>query len=135
MHPRRLALFSAVLFSSLPLAGQAAPDNPAVSRSDTARIAPDNSETSRRDQICPEPNASQQTNSKSDGNLTAKIRRSILADKSLSTNAHSVEIITRNGLVTLRGPVASEREKRLVQQKASDVVGLRHLTSELEVRL
>jgi osmotically-inducible protein OsmY len=115
MHPRGVALFTAIRFSSLPLAGRAAPDN--------------------RNKICPEPNSSQQTESKSDGNLTAKIRQSIVADKSLSTNAHNVEISTRNGLVTLRGPVASEREKRLVQQRASDVVGLRHLTSELEVRL
>lgn len=39
---------------------------------------------------------------------TAKIRKAITADKTLSTYAHNVKIITLNGTVTLKGPVTSD---------------------------
>jgi hyperosmotically inducible protein len=34
---------------------------------------------------------------------TAKVCKAIMADKKLSTYAHNVKIITRNGHVTLKG--------------------------------
>lgn len=67
--------------------------------------------------------ADQQSNKKSDLAITRKIRRSVIADKSLSTYAHNVKIITRHGMVTLKGPVASEEEKQAVVSKAEAIVG------------
>jgi osmotically-inducible protein OsmY len=55
-------------------------------------------------------------------------------DKSLSTYAHNVKIITQNGQVTLRGPVRSEEEKRAVEAKAAEVAGDNKVTSELDVK-
>jgi hyperosmotically inducible periplasmic protein len=55
--------------------------------------------------------------------LTAKIRKSIMADKSLSTYAHNVKIISQNGVVTLKGPVHSDDEKKAVVAKAVEVAG------------
>jgi osmotically-inducible protein OsmY len=43
--------------------------------------------------------------------VTASIRKAVIADKSLSAAAHNVKIVTRGNTVTLRGPVASSAEK------------------------
>ena len=42
--------------------------------------------------------------------------KSVMDDKSLSTYAHNVKIITQDGKVTLKGPVRSEEEKRRSSQ-------------------
>jgi hyperosmotically inducible periplasmic protein len=84
---------------------------------------PDNTAVNQRDRDAGQPTADQQKNDRSDRELTKEIRRSIMADKSLSTYAHNIKIISRNGTVTLRGPVRSEAEKRAVIAKAVGVVG------------
>ncbi len=55
--------------------------------------------------------------------MTQQIRRSIMADKSLSTYAHNIKIISQNGAVTLKGPVKSDDEKKAVVAKAVAVAG------------
>ena len=55
-------------------------------------------------------------------------------DKSLSTYAHNVKIITQEGQVTLKGPVRSEDEKKAVEQKAADIAGENKVNSELDVK-
>ena len=67
--------------------------------------------------------ADQQSNRKSDSEITRQIRKSVIADKSLSMYAHNVKIITRHGVVTLKGPVKSEDEKQVIANKAEAVVG------------
>jgi len=52
-----------------------------------------------------DPNADQQKMNPADRETTQKIRKAIMDDKTLSTYAHNIKIITRNGKVTLRGPV------------------------------
>ncbi len=46
-----------------------------------------------------------------------------MADKSLSTYAHNVKIITQDGQVTLKGPVHSEEEKTAIASKAAEAAG------------
>jgi hyperosmotically inducible periplasmic protein len=55
-------------------------------------------------------------------------------DKSLSTYAHNVKIISQNGMVTLKGPVRSEEEKAAVESKAAEIAGKDKVTSQLEVK-
>ena len=62
--------------------------------------------------------ADQQKMNAADRNLTAKIRRSVTADKSLSLYAHNVKIISQDGTVTLRGPVRSDDEVKSIVSKA-----------------
>ena len=69
-----------------------------------------------------------------DREITQKIRRSITADKSLSTYAHNVKIITQAGQVTLKGPVRSEDEKKMIASKAADVVGAEKVNNQLNVK-
>ena len=46
-----------------------------------------------------------------------------MADKSLSTYAHNIKIISQNGGVTLKGPVKSDDEKKAIVAKAVAVTG------------
>ncbi len=69
------------------------------------------------------PTADQQKNDSVDRHMAQKIRKAVVADKSLSTDAHNVKIIAQNGMVTLKGVVRSEDEKKTVEQKAVEVAG------------
>jgi hypothetical protein len=54
-------------------------------------------------------------NHSSDVDLTKRIRQSVVADKSLSTYAHNVKIVTLNGSVTLNalcGPMKEDAVER-----------------------
>src|ERR1700757_1213234 len=84
-----------------------------------AASAPDNSATNQAHKTT----ADQQPENSDDRQITQKIRQSVISDKSLSTYAHNCKIITRNGMVTLKGPVNSEAEKQTIASKAADVVG------------
>jgi len=48
-------------------------------------------------------------------------------------NAHNVKIMTSNGVVTLRGPVKSEDEKKSIEAKAKQVAGVTRVENLLEV--
>lgn len=50
--------------------------------------------------------------------VTAGIRRAVLEDKSLSTSAHNIKIVTNGNVVTLRGPVESADEKKRIESLA-----------------
>lgn len=115
----RKSLRSAVLLTvSLTLG--AAGTLPAMAfAQDQSTTAPDNSGQNKHHGMT----ADQQSDRKSDMATTRQIRKAVIADKSLSTYAHNVKIITRHGIVTLKGPVASEAEKQTVANKAEAVVG------------
>lgn len=84
---------------------------------------PDNTKVNERDRSAAEPTADQQKMNSSDQKLTASIRKSIMDDKSLSTYAHNIKIISQDGAVTLKGPVRSEDERKSIVSKANAVVG------------
>ena len=74
-----------------------------------------------------------QTNMASDLKITQQIRKSVIADKNLSTYAHNVKIVSVNGAVTLNGVVKSDHEKRVVVLKAEAIVGREKVTNDLTV--
>jgi hyperosmotically inducible periplasmic protein len=92
--------------------------------------APDNSARNKAQSKT----ADNQKENTSDRTITQKIRRSITADKSLSTYAHNVKIVTQDGQVTLTGPVRSEDEKQSIASKAAEVVGAEKVTNQLTVK-
>ncbi len=96
--------------------------------------APDNTRVNKRDRKAGEPTADQQKENKSDREIARKIRRAIVADKSLSMYAHNVKVIVQGGAVTLKGPVHSEDEKKAVEAKATEVAGGAKVTNELSVK-
>ena len=80
-----------------------------------------------------EQSAEQQKEAKSDRETTRQIRRALTKNKSLSTYARNVKIITQDGKVTLKGPVRSEKEKTIVEKAATDVVGKESVSNEIEI--
>ena len=96
--------------------------------------APDNTKVNKRDRSKTEPTADQGKNNPNDREIMQKIRKSIMDDKSLSTYAHNVKIVSEHGKVTLKGPVRSEDEKKTVEQKATEVAGAGNVTDEITVK-
>ena len=93
----------------------------------------DNSKVNKRDRANSEKTADDQKNNKSDVQISADIRKSIVGDKALSTYAHNVKIVARGGMVTLKGPVRTEEEKGSVEAKAKEVAGADKVTSQITV--
>jgi hyperosmotically inducible periplasmic protein len=106
----------------------------AIAQDSSAPPAPDNTKVNSRDRSQTEPTADQQKENRPDREITRDIRRSIMADKSLSSYAHNVKVISENGMVTLKGPVRSEEEKTAIEAKAAEIVGKDKLASQLEVK-
>ncbi len=113
----RALTVSGVLFA-LPLSAQTPADNTKVNTRDKAKTAV---------------TADQQKDNPGDRDLTQKIRQSIMQDKSLSTYAHNVKVVTQNGQVTLKGPVRSDAERKSIEAKAIDVAGPSHVTNQMSV--
>ncbi len=75
----------------------------------------------------------QSKGSEEDVEMTRRIRRSLMADDTLSMNAHNIKIVTLNGKATLRGPVDTHDERRRVLKIATLIVGLNNVINLLEV--
>jgi hyperosmotically inducible protein len=122
----RILLTQVFLLSSFGLVWGQQSSNP-------SQAPPDNTKVNERDRNQAEPTADQQKENSSDRQLTQKIRRAVVEDKSLSTSAHNVKIISQNGTVTLKGPVKSEEEKQTIETKATEVAGQGKVKNEIEV--
>jgi hyperosmotically inducible periplasmic protein len=75
-----------------------------------------------------------QKETKKDIKITAHIRKIVVRDKSLSIDAQNAKIITRSGVVTLRGPVASEAESMKLQKIAKKTRGVVKVDNQLEIK-
>jgi sporulation protein YlmC with PRC-barrel domain len=76
-----------------------------------------------------------QGNSQADLNITGQIRKAINAANKMSVDAKSVEIITIEGWVTLRGIVDSAEEKNLIGSIAERIARSENVDNQLEVKL
>ena len=122
-----------LLMMMIPLPGLnllSAPQEPSAGQ---GQKPSDNTKVNERDRSKSEPTADQQKENRSDRELAKQIRRALMKDKSLSTNAHNVKVIAQNGMVTLKGPVKSEEEKQAVEAKAAQIAGSDKVTSEIQV--
>ena len=104
-----------------------------VAFAQTPQTPPDNTKVNTRDRAKGAVTADQQKEDAGDRELTQKIRKSLMADKSLSTYAHNVKVVARGGQVTLKGPVRTEAEKQNVEAKAVEVAGAGHVTNQISV--
>lgn len=94
----------------------------------------DNTKMNQRDRDPSQPTADQQKENPADRQMAQQIRRAMMKDKSLSTDARNVKVIVQNGAVTLKGPVRSEDEKQAIEAKAAQVAGgADKVTDQLEV--
>ena len=90
----------------------------------------DNTKANKHEQ----PTADQAKNTTSDRGLMQKIRQSVESDSTLSTNAHNVKIIARNGKVTLKGVVRSEAEKQAIEARATEAAGAGNVVNDVTVK-
>jgi hypothetical protein len=63
--------------------------------------------------------------------LTARIRRALLDDASLSFAAKNVKILSRDGEVSLRGALPNARERRAVRAIADRIAGSENVDAHL----
>lgn len=100
-----------------------------------AQSQPDNTKVNQRDRNPGAVTADQQKETAADRELTAKIRKALVADKSLSTYAHNVKIISQGGTVTLKGPVRSDAEVQTIVAKATEFAGSSNkVVNQLDVK-
>lgn len=114
--------------------GQKAHSQKRTTSGDTPQNYPaDNTGRNVRDRSDTAVTAGDQGNQQPDVKITQQVRRAIVKDKELSTDAHNVKIITRDGVVTLRGPVKDDGERAKIAAKAKHVTGVTRVENELEV--
>jgi hyperosmotically inducible periplasmic protein len=105
---------------------QSAPTTPGT-------VPADNSKSNKLDPSNTTSTADAQKDNTNDRTITQSIRKNLMSDKSLSTYAHNVKIVTVNGTVTLNGVVRSDQEKSAVQSAAASVVGQSRVVNDLKV--
>src|SRR6476469_367576 len=98
-----------------------------------AQTPADNTKVNTRDQAKGAATADQQKENADDREITQKIRRALMNDKTLSTYAHNVKIVSVDGQVTLKGPVRTEAEKQTVEAKAIEVAGADRVTNQISI--
>ncbi|MDZ4806048.1 MAG: BON domain-containing protein [Candidatus Eisenbacteria bacterium] len=96
-------------------------------------VAADNTAKNKvdKDGMVPEP--MDQGTSEADVTITTVLRQAITSDKSLSMNAKNVKIVTRDGVVTLRGPVETAAERTGIEAAANAIAGVQRVDCYLEV--
>ena len=105
-----------------------------VSNAFAQQPAPDNTKVNERDRKKTEPTADQAKENPNDREIMQKIRASVVDDKSLSTYAHNVKIVSQHGKVTLKGPVRSDEEKSKIEKLATDVAGAGNVDDQITVK-
>jgi hypothetical protein len=68
-----------------------------------------------------------------DTDLADRVRRSVEADRNLSTYAAKINIVASDRNVRLSGLVQNEGEKAQIGSKAAAIAGQRHVVNDLQV--
>ena len=105
----------------------------ALSNLSFAQTAADNSKVNERDGSVAELTADQQKINTKDTQITAQIRKDIMAEKNFSTYAQNIKIITMNGKVTLKGPVRTKAEQKSILKFARTVAGASNVVNEIAI--
>lgn len=74
---------------------------------------------------------SQSKGTRGDVEVTRLLRKRLMEDDQLSTNAHNIKIITIENTITLRGPVANKEEKVKIENLARSVAGPKNIDNQL----
>jgi hyperosmotically inducible protein len=119
----RTPLFAALLALAIPAGCKSKTSDPP---------AADNTAKNTRDQAAA-PTADNGAKGGTDLDVTQQVRKAIMDDGDLSTNAHNCKIVVENGAVTLVGPVASDAERTRVAELATRAAGDRKVVNQLEV--
>jgi len=97
------------------------------------RYEPDNTGKNVRDRNENAKTPGEQSESQADRTVVQNIRKALVEDDSLSTNGKNIKVIVIDGAVTLRGPVATPRERERIIRKIHNLQGIVSLDDQLEV--
>jgi len=122
-----------VLVAALPGCSKSGQSQDAELGARKAQAAADNTIQNRGETESSAVTPLDQGESELDLKITQTIRQSIMDDQSLSTNAHNIKIVTKDGRVVLRGPVDSQDEKNRIQAVADRVAGANQVQNDLEI--
>lgn len=100
---------------------------------DSKPVAADNTKKNERDTAEAALTPGDQGESEADRTITQSIRQAVVKDDALSFTAKNIKIITVDGVVTLRGPVKSDKEKTNIGTLAQQVSGIKRVDNQLEV--
>ncbi|MBC7852755.1 MAG: BON domain-containing protein [Pirellulaceae bacterium] len=119
--------------------GDLRPSTPSAASTDRSgtgpgSVEPDNSAVNERDRESSVKTPIDQNENQRDINITAEIRKGVVAHDGMSINGRNVKIITADGKVTLRGPVNSADEKTTIENIANNVAGKENVTNQIEVK-
>ena len=138
--------FSVIMVVALVGCGHDGDSKPITTVRPTTKTASDNREHSTNTPVVSVDNAAK--NKRDDGTtttpldqglgeedtaITQAVRKAVLAEKNMSVNAQNVKIITKDGAVTLRGPVATGAERATIADLAQKIAGVRMVYNQLEV--
>ena len=98
------------------------------------KVDANNTATNQRDRSGETKTSGDQSNTSADLQITQAIRRGLMKDNNLSSDAKNIKVITANGQVTLRGPVNNAREKTKVEQIAKSAAGDAQIVDQLDVK-
>jgi hyperosmotically inducible protein len=105
---------------------------------DAAEVANANADNTKKNERDREPSAVtplDQKENEVDRGITQRIRQGVMDLDGLSMNARNVKIVTADGVVTLRGPVKSDKEKADIAALAEKVEGVKKVDNQLEVEV
>lgn len=93
----------------------------------------DNTGTNVRDRDPAAITAMDQSEKEGDIKITQSIRKALVDDDTMSTNAQNIKVITIDSVVTLRGPVEDAKERDQIAAIASRTSGVTKVNNQLEV--
>ena len=118
--------------------GQGAPTDDAMPADNAVTggkaVPADNSGINERDRSDRTLTPENQSESKSDIELAAAVRRAVVAQKGISIAGQNIKIIARDGDVTLRGPVQSPAERATIEKTVRKAAGKATVHNQLEIK-
>lgn len=86
-----------------------------------------------KDMAGKEVTAMDQSNVQAEVELTARVRRALVDDATLSVGAKNVTVVSKAGTVTLRGSVASAEEQAHIKSLVTAVEGVKEVDDQLQI--
>ena len=102
-------------------------------KSNQAPVPADNTGVNARDTKASAATPTDQGENEVDRTITQKIRQGVMKNDTLSMTAKNVKIITAGSIVTLRGPVKSDKEKADIAAIAQGTEGVKSVNNMLEI--
>jgi len=100
----------------------------------TAGVKPMEGERATDESVVAGVGGTEQGTSSSDRTTTQRIRRAILNDDTLSYTAKNVEVLTRNGNISLRGQVISDQERWEIERITRGYAGSGKVDNYLNIK-